>query len=115
MEIDHEIMSVAILPHLLIQEGQLSVIDKESTQVLVNPFMSSVPFYHNSLNQSISKSWVSGYFLLLQCFIEIPVLNANSVDTDQMPLFAASDLGLHYLPITFLEVSRLKWVKHMED
>ena len=37
--------------------------------------------------------------LLLPCFIEIPVFNANSVDPDQMPLSAASDLGLHSLPI----------------
>ena len=28
----------------------------------------------------------------------------NSGDPDQMLHFAASDLGLHYLPITFLEV-----------
>ena len=34
-------------------------------------------------------------FLLLQYFKEIPVLNANSVDPDQTPRFAASDLGLH--------------------
>ena len=27
-----------------------------------------------------------------------------------MPHFAASDLGLHYLPITICRVSRLKWV-----
>ena len=28
---------------------------------------------------------MSGHFLYLQCFIAIPVLNANSVDPDQMP------------------------------
>ena len=36
---------------------------------------------------------VSGWFLLLSCFIEIPVLNANSVDPDQTPRSGASDLG----------------------
>ena len=36
-------------------------------------------------------------FLLLP----IPNLNANSVDSDQTPHFAASDLGLHCLPIFF--------------
>ena len=34
----------------------------------------------------------------------------NSGDPDQQPHSAASDLGLHCLPITFLEVSRLQWV-----
>ena len=36
---------------------------------------------------------------------------ANSGDPDQMPHSAASDLGLHSLPITLLGVSRLQWVK----
>ena len=33
--------------------------------------------------------------------MEIPVFNANSVDLDQTPCSAASDLGLHCLPIPF--------------
>ena len=37
-------------------------------------------------------------------------LFANSGDPDQMLRSAASDLGLHCLPITRLRVSRLKWV-----
>ena len=37
-------------------------------------------------------------------------LFANSGDPDQTSRFAASDLGLHCLPITLLEVSRLQWV-----
>ena len=36
---------------------------------------------------------------------------ANSEDPDQMLHSAMSDLGLHCLPITFLGVSRLPWVK----
>ena len=35
---------------------------------------------------------------------------ANSKDPDQTPHSAASDLGLHCLPITRLGVSRLQWV-----
>ena len=35
----------------------------------------------------------------------------NSGDTDQTPHDAASDLGLHCLPITHLGVARLQWVK----
>ena len=37
---------------------------------------------------------------------EIPVFNANSVDPDQTLHSAASDLGLHCLPITLFGVSR---------
>ena len=39
-------------------------------------------------------------------------LLANSGDTDQMPRSAALDLGLHFLPITLLGVSRLQWVNY---
>ena len=38
-------------------------------------------------------------------------LFASSGDPDQTPRSVASDLGLHCLPITFLRVSRLQWVK----
>ena len=38
-------------------------------------------------------------------------LFANSGDPDQTPCSAASDLGLHCLPITLLRVSQLQWVK----
>ena len=41
-------------------------------------------------------------------------LFANNKDPDQMPHSAASDLGLHCLPITLLGVSRLQWVKLYE-
>ena len=39
-------------------------------------------------------------------------LFANSGDLDQTPRSAASDLGLHCLPITILLVSRLQLVKN---
>ena len=41
-------------------------------------------------------------------------LFANSGDPDQTPHFAASDLGLHCLPITLLCVPRLQWVKGVQ-
>ena len=41
-----------------------------------------------------------------------PVFNANNVDPDQKPHSAVSDLGLHCLPITLLEITRLKWVNN---
>ena len=37
-------------------------------------------------------------------------LFANNGDPDQMPHSAASDLGLHWLPVTRLGVSSCKWV-----
>ena len=50
-------------------------------------------------------------FLLL-CFKEIPVFNANSVDPDQMPHSAASDLGLHCLQKSLLWDTRHIWYQH---
>ena len=65
-----------------------------------NPFMLSGVFYLNSLDRSISSRRGVWLFLLLLCFIESPVFNANSVDSDQMLHSAASDLGLHCLPMS---------------
>ena len=39
------------------------------------------------------------------------ILLANNVDPDQMPHYVVSDLGLHCLPMTLLQVSRSEWVK----
>ena len=44
------------------------------------------------------------------CLRKMVDLFANSGDHDQMPHSVASDLGLHFLPDTFLIVSRLQWV-----
>ena len=52
----------------------------------------------------------SGYFLLLPCFTEIHVLNANSADPDQTPRSVASDQSLHCLPMSLLWGARRKWV-----
>ena len=76
-----------------------------------NPFMPSRLYYLSSLDDSISMIrdvWV--VIFLSACFIDIPVLNANSVDPDQTPHCAASDLGIHCLPISNLWDVRLKWV-----
>ena len=45
------------------------------------------------LPQFFGSNRVSGKFLLLPCFIEIPVFNANGVDSDSV----VPALGLHYL------------------
>ena len=44
-------------------------------------------------------------------FIEIPEFNANSVDPNQTSRSAASDLGLHCLPMSPKWDAKLKWVK----
>ena len=49
-------------------------------------------------------------FLSYPCFIEIPVSNANSVDSDQTPRSAASDVGLYCLQISLLRDARHTWV-----
>ena len=67
-------------------------------------------FYLHSSDWSISIYGMSDKFLLLPCFIEIPVFNAQSVDPDLMPHSVASDLGLHCLPMFLLWDARLKWV-----
>ena len=50
---------------------------------------------------------VSCWFLLLPCFIEIPVFNANSLDTDQMQCSATFDLGLHSLLMSLLGKAKM--------
>ena len=40
---------------------------------------------------------------------------ANSGDPDQTPHVAASDLGLHCLPVTSIGVSTLQWVNSLAD
>ena len=54
------------------------------------------------IESNVFVSRVSSKFLFLLHFIEIPVVNTNSVAPDQMHSSVASDLGLHCLPITLL-------------
>ena len=58
-------------------------------------------FYLNSLDRYIS--YIRGvwyFFTILPCFIGISELNAESGDPDQTTRSAASDLGLHCLPMS---------------
>ena len=50
----------------------------------------------------------SDCFLLLQYFIKFHAFDANSVEPDLTPCSAASDLGLHYLPMSLLWDTRHK-------
>ena len=60
------------------------------------------------MDSSTSSIWtgpfliegMSGKLLLSPCVIEIPVINANSVNSYQTSV--ASDLGLHCLPTSLL-------------
>ena len=86
---------------------------KSSCKEIVYSFKSSGLLYHNALDRSVSNNRVSSKFLLVLCLKEIPVVNANSVCPDQTPRSAASDQGLHCLPITLLRVSRLKLINRL--
>ena len=72
--------------------------------------MPSGRFYLNSSDRSISYIRVTGLFLLLSCFIEISVLNTNSLDLDQKP----QSLGLHCLSLSLLWDARLKGLKGLQ-
>ena len=63
------------------------------------------PIWGYGYNHPSTIFVMSGYVIL-----DI-LLFAKSEDTDQMLHFAVSDLGLHCLLITHLEILRLKWVK----
>ena len=69
---------------------------------MLNPFMPSGIFYHSTLDWSISNRRGVRLVLLLPWFIKNPVFIAKSVDPDQMQSSAASDLGLHCLPMSLL-------------
>ena len=75
--------------------------------------MPSGLLYLHSPDWSISNIRGVWLVLLLSCFKQIPVFNANNVDPDQTPRSAASDLGLHCLPMSLLWDTRLKWFKKL--
>ena len=62
------------------------------------------------LTGPFSIEGVSSKFVLLQCFVEIPIFYANSIDPDQTPHSVASDLCLHCLPMSLLLNARHKLV-----
>ena len=53
---------------------------------------------------------VSFYYYHVYRNSEIPVFNLNCVNLNQRPQKAASDLGLHCLPMSLLWDTRYKWV-----
>ena len=53
---------------------------------------------------------LGGIFIFIQVLIEI--MQPNSGDPDQTPHSVASDLGLHYLPMSHKKGARHIWVKN---
>ena len=70
--------------------------------------MDSSTFTPRTIHYKYKRCLVSLYYF--PCFIKSPVFNANSVDPDQTPRSAASDLGLHCLPVSLLWEGRRKWL-----
>ena len=70
--------------------------------------MDSSTFTPRMVYFQYKESLISFYYYL--CFIRSPVFNANSVDSDQMPGSAASDLGLQSLSVSLLWDARHTWV-----
>ena len=83
--------------------------------IILTPFMPSGLFHINSLDQTnCNRRGVCLVFLLLLCFIESPVFNANSIDPDQTLCSVASDQGLNCLPMSLLRDAMHKWVKNLK-
>ena len=73
-------------------------------------------FYLNSSDGSIFN--ILGYLVSFHynhVCIEIPEINANSVDPDQTPHSAMSGLGLHCLSMSLLQDATRKWVDRFEN
>ena len=66
--------------------------------------------YFNFLDRSNSSRRGAWVVKIITIFYKISVLNANSVDPDQMPRTVASDLSLHCLQMSLLWDPRHKWV-----
>ena len=57
----------------------------------------------------VKGCWVA-FFILFK--FELNILQENSADPDQTPLYVASDLGLYCLPMSHIKDARLIWVKN---
>ena len=75
---------------------------------ILNPFKPNGISYYYQLDQSISVLRVVGWYFYSNLNRTIC---KQTVETDQMSHFAASDLGLHCLPMSLIKDTRLIWVK----
>ena len=81
--------------------GLFSIKQSESSKVLINPHLPSGPVHPYQLDESISNFrdvWCT--FFIFFFYFEKIFLLANREDPDQTPHSAASDLGLHCLPMS---------------
>ena len=86
-------------------------VKQKSSKYHFYQFMPNGLFYLHSSDRSISTiKHVWFVFVMTMFYRNSYVFNANSVDPDQMPHSAASDLGLHGLLMFLLWNARLKWV-----
>ena len=58
------------------------------------------------LDESICHFRGFGFICHFYSFFDGKILTANNVDPDKMPHYVVSDLVLHCLPMTLLQVSR---------
>ena len=63
------------------------------------------------LDEFISNFRVLGWYFSVLFKFKKKLLFANSGEPDQTPRFVASDLVLHYLPMSHKKDARLIWVK----
>ena len=77
--------------------------------------MPSGLFYLNSLDGFIFNIRDVWLVFITVMFCKKYELNADSVDPDQTPRSAASDLGLHCLSMSLLWDARHKWINCSED
>ena len=90
--------------------------DKTAKELIRNCNLKFNPFKPNrisqsyQLDQSISVLRVVGSYFSFVFKFWLKILEANSGNPDQTPRSAASDLGLHCLPVSHKKDARLLWV-----
>ena len=77
----------------------LTIVDNELTIIIYRKNLISI------LGMSDYVIWIFQERKMVKLF-------ANIADPDQMPHSAASDLGLHCLPLTLLGIFRLQWANN---
>ena len=85
------------------------MVSRKNTRGL-NPYMLSGLAYLNFGPVHFQFKGVKSVFIVTMFYRNL-VFNANSVDPDQMPHSAASDLGLHCLSVSLLWDAWHRWVK----
>ena len=82
-----------------------------STALLTHLCLMEFLVFINWTNPFTILGLLDGNFQLYSNFKSRLYSVSNSAEPDQMPLFAASDLVLHCLPMPHIKDARLEWVK----